>query len=529
MTVDASANMLRLVSAGRQWDADVDGICEGYHRLVEVLQPGGGDRDWIPVSPPDAKRPAPPTWDIRNSYYVDVVMVPNPAPGLWKIRTRYDYWVCRQNEPVPMDTQALESDFLMNISVQSLIRLEGRFLDPYEDNQGLAGDHVPIVAALMQKTGTLPGALVLALVEKPGSGSNLLWLRDDGEHGDGAAGDGIYGFVYPKTTVGGPYNVTIVAAFPDPTNPAQNLVRAWYGSFYVQGDDESQDDDPFPSWWEREYPCMDPDEYNSTQEDYDKDGLINVGEWENGTNPCDPDTDDGGEMDGSEVNGGRDPLYPPDDKVRPILNFSFRPLNGGILIRWSRPLSYTVMLVDYGGRGPIDIGRTGAYTLPLENGKPYTVTLQGSNADGEGAPTSPQMVMPKLDPDPPSGFIQVNGGAPQTFSREVILNVNASDALLDGLPYPGSAASIANAYTKDNLVSADTQMRFTNDTGEGWSPWEPYAPEKPWALDADCAQGTSCVVYAQFKDGAENESLVVYDEILYQPAMIYLPLVLQNQ
>ncbi|MBU1661809.1 MAG: hypothetical protein KKD28_10095, partial [Chloroflexi bacterium] len=123
----------------------------------------------------------------------------------------------------------------------------------------------------------------------------------------------------------------------------------------------------------------------------------------------------------------------------------------------------------------------------------------------------------------------VNGGAAQTFSRDVVLQVNVSDILLDGLPSPGSTASIANAYTGDNLVSANEQMRFTNDTGEGWSPWEPYAPEKPWALDADCAQGTSCVVYAQFKDGAENESLVVYDEILYQPAMIYLPLVLQNQ
>ena len=97
---------------------------------------------------------------------------------------------------------------------------------------------------------------------------------------------------------------------------------------------------------------MDPNAYNNTQADYDKDGLLNGDEWENGTNPCDPDTDDGGEMDGSEVNGGRDPLYAPDDKVRPILNFSFRPLNGAILVRWSRPLSYTVMLLDYGGTRP---------------------------------------------------------------------------------------------------------------------------------------------------------------------------------
>ena len=64
VTVDASANMLRLVSAGRQWDADVDGVCEGYHRMVEVLQPGGSERDWIPVSPPDGNRPA--TGDVGH-------------------------------------------------------------------------------------------------------------------------------------------------------------------------------------------------------------------------------------------------------------------------------------------------------------------------------------------------------------------------------------------------------------------------------------------------------------------------------
>lgn len=50
----------------------------------------------------------------------------------------------------------------------------------------------------------------------------------------------------------------------------------------------------------------------------------------------------------------------------------------------------------------------------------------------------------------------------QTVSRDVILNVNVSDELLDGLP-PRSVASIANDYTGNNLVSAGEQMRFTNN------------------------------------------------------------------
>lgn len=527
VNVDQSANTLRLVSAGRQWDADVDGVCEGYHRYVEVLQPDVGPRDWIPVSPPTMNVPPPPTWDIRNSYYVDVVLVPNPQPGTWQIRTRYDYIICRQNEPVPMEPQALESDFLMNASVQSLIRLEGRFLEPFEDNQGLAGDHVPIVAALMQKTGTLSGAFVLARVDKPGSGYDIFQLYDDGNHGDGKANDGIYGRVYPKTTMGGPNNVIIAASFPDPADPTQNLVRVWYGSFYVQGDDVSQDDDPFPWWWEKLYPCMDPDAYNNPQADYDEDGLINGDEWLNGTNPCDPDTDDGGEMDGSEVTGGRDPLYPPDDKVRPILDFWLRPLNGAILVRWSHPFSYTLMTLNVEGLGPTEIEPTGAYTLPVENGKPYSVTLQGQNGDAFGPPSEPQTVTPQEDPDPPSGFILINDGAERTVGADVTLRVDASDTLLDGMPSPGSAASIANDYTARNLVSAGIQMRFTNDLGEAWTAWEPYATEKAWTLDPDCVSRPACVVYAQFKDGAGNESLVVYDEI-FGPMFVYLPLVLRE-
>ncbi len=270
---------------------------------------------------------------------------------------------------------------------------------------------------------------------------------------------------------------------------------------------------------------MDPDNYNSTQDDYDKDGAINVVEWENGTNPCDPDTDDGGEMDGSEINGGRDPHFAPDDKVPPLLNFSIRPLNGGIFVRWSRTFSYTLMLLHVEGVGSFDMGRTGEFTLPLKNDTPFTVTLQGATAEGEGPASEAEVVIPKADPDAPSGFVQINGGAPQTLSRNVMLHINASDMLLDGLPSPGGAASIANAYTAQNVVSGEIMMRFTNNTEKAWSPWQPYAPEKPWVLDPACDPGQQCPVYAQFKDGVENMSLVVFDDILYEPFVIYLPLV----
>ncbi len=530
LVVDSSVNMLRLVSAGRQFDADVDGICEGYHRQVEVLTPTAGLRDWVPVSPANPQDPPPASWDIRNSYYVDVVLVPNPEPGTWKIRTRYNYIICRQGQPAqPAGIQALESDFMMNASAQSTFHLEGRFLDPFEDNQGEAGDHVPIVAALMQKTGTLPGAAVLALVEKPGSGWDLFVLRDDGNHGDGSAGDGIYGYKYTKTTVGGPYNVRIVASFTDPSNAANTLLREWLGSFYVKGPGpgDNQDDDNFPPWWEKRYRCMNPTQYDNPQADYDQDGATNWTEWEYGTNPCDPDTDDGGERDGSEIQHSRNPHDPSDDKVPHLRHFSIKPLNSAILIRWSRPLSFTHVYANVAGVGEQDMGQTGVFTYPLTNNVPYTVTLRGETEDGEGAPTDPVIVTPKEDPDPPSGFILVNDGAPTTSVKGVTLRVNATDVPLDGLP-SGSAVTIADHWTRLNAVSGNIEMRFSNDPTVNWTVWEPYTTTKSWELSQDCTSGQQCVVYGQFRDEAQNESLIVLDAILLGGNRIYLPLILRQ-
>ena len=55
--------------------------------------------------------------------------------------------------------------------------------------------------------------------------------------------------------------------------------------------------------------------------DDDNDGLINRDEFFAGSLPFDPDTDDGGESDGSEVSAGRDPLYDQDDLLPPILDY----------------------------------------------------------------------------------------------------------------------------------------------------------------------------------------------------------------
>ncbi|MCP4361967.1 MAG: VWA domain-containing protein, partial [Chloroflexi bacterium] len=334
--VDGSAQIMRFVVAGKQSDS----FCSGFQRFVEVRQPGLR-QPWIPISPPGSNPPPPANWDIRNSAYDDVLIVTNPDPGDWDFRTRYNFCIPKNGEGnVPDTPSVFETDFMMNMSLQSTVHLEGRLLG-LSNNQGSAGDEVAIVATLLTRNGTLPGALVIAAVEKPG-GTDFFFLFDDGAHHDGAADDGIYGWDYSLTDIGGSYGVRILTGVDDPANPGNTLVREWNGGFWIDGPAlNDQDNDKMPDDWETR--CKLDTNSNDAQGDLDRDNLVNIDELYNGTLPCDPDTDNGGESDGSEVARQANPLWPGDDRVRPLGIINYRPINQGIVIGWSYPLSYTIM------------------------------------------------------------------------------------------------------------------------------------------------------------------------------------------
>ncbi|MFU8773136.1 MAG: hypothetical protein ACNA8H_12035, partial [Anaerolineales bacterium] len=489
---------------------------------------GSGPRDWIPISPPIT---IPPNWDVRNSPYHDVLYVSNPEPGEWQIRTRMQYILCMQSadqQDEPGLPAQLEGNFLQAGKVLSTIKVDGQIL--LENNQGRVGDPVPLLGTVLTRAGAAPGALVLALVERPGGDSHVLWLRDNGQFGDGAVADGIYGNTYTKAVIGGAYNVTIGAIGPDPFNPDQLLVRFWKGSFYMEGigPKDDLDDDRIPDWWERQYPCMDPEKFDANV-DYDQDGLTNWQEWLNGTDPCNPDTDGGGELDGSEVAGGRNPHWHSDDIVPPIENWFARPLNQAILIRWSKPNDYTRMLISIrfpdGNTETHDGGTSGTFIIPLPNNIVYAVTLRGQTPDGMGAPTKPILVEPRIDPDPPSGDILINYGVDTTTSRNVELLVVASDEPVEGpISLLGGALNVPAAI--NNAVSGEVEMRFRNEITGAWSEWQPYTKFVPWTLSHHCRSGTVCTVYGQFRDAAMNESVLVADSINLVGGELFLPLVL---
>lgn len=524
--VDQTATQLRFVLAAKQPDANPA-------RSVQVLPPGADrEKGWIEISPPGQNVPA--GWDIRNSAYDDVLIVPDPAEGAWSFRTCY-FAVITAAEAAP-EAIAAGADALMSVSLQSTFQLEGRF-GGLTDNQGAAGDVVSIIGVLMSDAGTVKGATMLAGVESP-VGTSALFLFDDGAHGDGSANDGIYAAPFGATGLGGGYSVRILAQFDDPNQPGTKLLREWNGGFWIKGprrdpsggqDDQDKDGDGMPDPWEER--CgLNPNDANDAKGDLDKDGLTNLAELQYGTSPCDPDTDNGGESDGSEVRNNRNPLVGADDKVVELGKWHVRPLNEAIQVGWTRPFSYTKMTV-YISTDPGQLGngqdfapdKNNPIIRGLVNDTKYYVRIQGHTAAGDGPPSQYQEVTPKADPDAPSGAVLIQGGAEQTSSKNVVLSISSTDQVLLG------AAQGANAHQTDqlsrlfNVAVGNVQMRLSNASDMGGAAYEPLAQTKPWVLD--CEIGETCRVYAQFKDGAGNESLIIYDDIVLVQPKNYIPMI----
>lgn len=516
--VDKSASQMRFVVAGTQPDGG------GLFRSVQVLMPGANPRDgWLEISPPQKNPPIPADWDVRNSLFDDVLIVPNPQEGLWQFRTCYGFTIEAAATASPASPTA---DVFMSVSLQSTFQLEGRF-GGLTANQGEAGDVVSIIGVLMSDAGTMKGVGMGALVEAPGSPGVFVPMFDDGAHGDGSAGDGIYAGPFGGTGLGGGYSVRIVTVFKDPNRPTINLLREWNGGFWIKGprrdpsggqDDQDKDGDGMPDPWEER--CkLNPNDPNDAKGDLDKDGLTNLEELKYGTSPCDPDTDNGGEGDGSEVRNKRNPLDPVDDKVVELGTWHVRPLNAKIQVGWTRPLSYTKVTV-YVSTDPDQLGagqdfgpdQNNPIIEGLVNDTKYYVRIQGHTAEGDGPPSQYKEVTPKADPDAPSGAVLIEGGAEQTDSTEVVLSVSSTDQIQLG------ALQGANAHQTDqisrlfNVAVGNVQMRFSNESDMGGAAYEPLAPTKPWTLE--CEIGETCRVYAQFKDGAGNESLIIFDDIV---------------
>ncbi len=449
-----------------------------------------------------------------------VAHVDNLSPGTWRVR------IVATRGPTPFiailsgynwQGAQMEVYFAQYHDDRALRAQRGLFL------QGLP---MPILVTLTDSRGPIVGAVITATVEHPDGSVLPLPLLDDGNHGDGEANDGIYGNTYTRTTVGSPtglpddparvppergsYRVRVEATGQD--NFRREFRRIRKAAFQIfrpvdqEKIDPDEDKDGMPTRYELLHPCLDPN-VNDAADDPDMDDIRSGKEYVLGTNPCHPDTDQGGESDGSEIKRGSNPFDPRDDRLpRPVDvevvdwipdHFPPLPLQPNTnLLRFPLNQAYTYIHIyrSTNPAGPfIRIARVKKATSDgfykdtrLVNGRTYYYYVQAEGANGAmSAPSHIFSGTPKSDPFPPMGEVWINDGHAYVETPWVTLSLTADSDV--------------------------THMMVSNSADFTSASWEPFTTTKSWRLEPG-ANGFA-TVYVKFRDRAGNVSRIYHDTI----------------
>ncbi len=403
--------------------------------------------------------------------------------------------------------------YLVQSAVKSDVILDVAF--PVPAAERVSGVPMPIVASLTEFA-PITGATVIAQIVAPGGATYSPQLYDDGLHGDGEANDGIYATTFYQTGAagsdsgGGSYNVT-VTALGNSAN-AGNFVRQKLLGFFIysSGDDDL---DGLPNEYETLHTGS-PTGLDPTG-DPDGDGRTTIKEWQDGTDPFDPDSDDGGENDGSEANTGSDPHDASDDGIEPTWTVAY-PGISKVFVRYAPRAAYDLIQVyrsdtftgTYSFLGE-DLAPSGIFTdTGVTNDQEYCYYVIGIDGSEQSTPLTPSCTTPKTDPWPPDGGFVINNGASTTISTSVTLNIFASDAVSPHI-LEGNDLNALMEPPSESATSV-TEMRISNNGDMSGAPFVPFAATAPWTLGQSEGLAT---VYMQFRDEAGNLSLIIPNSI----------------
>ncbi len=444
--------------------------------------------------------------------------VPTPQAGVWKLYVQ-PLIPGRPAAGVTANAVELLPNYVVDVGLRSRVTMDMFLTTPPAER--VPGVPMPILVSLTD-TGPIENASVVAAIEKPSGAISNLTLFDDGAHGDGTADDGIYANTFYQTGQTGSYMVNATASGTSPLSGA--FTRHKQAGFFLDGEVDT-DGDGLPDRWEDRHPCTNPSVPDASA-DPDGDGLFNLRELAAGTNPCDADTDDGGESDGSEVQRSADPHNPADDGIRPPRVRAWADV-GSVRVRFSSTVDYHHMRILRAAtpEGPwvevaADVPPTSEWIdRAVTNDTRYCYRIAAVSQIGAISPESdypdPTCATPRLDPYAPHGSVVINDNAQSTFSRRVLLTLDASDL-------PGDEEFPSVGLPTEPQISGVAMMLIANEPTFARATWEPYSPTKAWLLDPSAGRAA---VFVKYRDGAGNESETAVATIAVVGQTIYLPLV----
>ncbi|MCA9968826.1 MAG: VWA domain-containing protein [Anaerolineales bacterium] len=387
--------------------------------------------------------------------------------------------------------------------------------------QGETGDYVPLYAIWQ------PGGSISATITAPDGTATTMPLYDDGQHGDGAAGDGFFAGLYTLVTQA----VEVAPADEGVPNPPPPLDQGAYrvnllatgngirreaqGSFSVlEGADNNNDGVP-DGFVDTHCP-------GAPTSDADLDQLDCADEYFVGTDPNNSDTDAGGESDESEATlHNQDPLTAADDEIAAPEFVQPRAQNGSVLLSYDVKSEYASML-SYRATNPTGPWTLISASLPLSgvytdttvlNDTTYYYCVQAiDGANHWSAVVCSEDVTPRQDPVPPEAFVQINDGASSTTDVDVVLTFIPNTEVL--------VSSVGGQAAFDDI----TEVLISNDPSFAGAAWRPFMQGIPWQLEPGVGLRT---VYVRFRDVNGNESIGTETASIYlEGNMLFLPLII---